>query len=74
VTVDREMLKQELAQAESGIALTERLIARQNAIVRDLDQGSHDTADAKLLLAAFERALKIKIAVRERLRGDLDQS
>ncbi len=71
MAIDREMLRQHLGQSENSVTSGERLIARQRAIVTELQRDGHDTADAQMLLAAFEKSLRIQIAILDRLRAQL---
>jgi hypothetical protein len=64
------MMRQHLAHAEDHVPL-ERLAARQRTIVTELRRAGHDTHEAKVLLAEFERSLRMQIAIRERLRVQL---
>jgi hypothetical protein len=48
-----------------------RLAVRQRAIVTELGRAGHDKHEAKVLLAEFERLLRMQIAIRERLRVQL---
>jgi len=72
VTVYRETLRQALRQAEEGIALAERLVARERGIVDQLERDGRDTKRSKALLAALEPPLQVKKAISDRLLADLE--
>jgi hypothetical protein len=69
--MDRETLKDHLAQAEDHLATGERIIAQQKALVAELARDGHDTFGAMRLLIQFEETLTIRITDRNRLRAEL---
>ena len=66
------MVERHLAQAEEAVVLGEHHIARQRALIAELEQKSHDTAQAKQLLATFEETQMLHLAGRDRVRRELD--
>ncbi|PPQ34243.1 hypothetical protein [Rhodopila globiformis] len=70
--MNREMLRQRLAQAGEHIVLGEHHIVRQQEIVAELERDGHDTAQARRILAIFKETQVVHIAVRDQLRRELD--
>ncbi|QOZ45534.1 hypothetical protein XH89_20125 [Bradyrhizobium sp. CCBAU 53340] len=51
--MDPFVIQQYLAQAEQHAAAASRLVARQEALVRQLERDGHDTSDAFKVLATL---------------------
>ena len=73
-TIDRAMWQQHLAQAERHVTLGETHIAKQRAIVAELERDGHDARIARDLLDQLEQMQELHVADRDRLREDLDAS
>jgi hypothetical protein len=65
------MLQRHLAQAEQHVALGDQQVARQRALVAELERDGHDTQSSRDLLEQFEEMQKLHIANRDRLRAEL---
>jgi hypothetical protein len=65
------MSERHLAQTEAHVVQGERHIARQMAIIAELELGRHEDASqtARELLASFEAPQASHIGDRDRLRG-----
>ncbi len=70
--LDRDDITQNLAQADTLIALGARLVASQRDHIAYLERNGMDCAKAKELLAMFEELRLIHMGDRERLRRKLD--
>ncbi len=70
---ERARLREDLALAERHVADGERVVARQRAIVAELERDGHDAtaAQARQLLAQFEELLALHVGDRDRLRREL---
>lgn len=73
-TIDREMWQEHLAQAERHVTLGETHIAKQRAIVAELERDGHDARIARDLLDQLEQMQDLHVADRDRLREDLGAS
>ena len=69
--MERSILEQHLAQAEAHVAVGERHIARQRALVAKWERTGHDTTEARRLLHTFEELQAVHIADRDWLRKKL---
>ena len=65
------MLQQPLAMAERHVALGEHHLARQEALIAELDRDGHDTADALKLLATMRATQRLHRQERNRLLAEL---
>ncbi len=65
--------QQRMAQSERHVAEGRLIVARQQAIVAELEQGGHNATLARELLVEFQRVLEIHIADRDRLRSELSR-
>lgn len=66
--MNRELLREELAQAEREVCEGEAIVARQRGIVARMAALGGDPRIARELLAAFERTQSLSVADRDRLR------
>lgn len=57
--------------ARRHVAQGERLIARQQEIITELEDGGQDASGAKQMLASFQGILQLHIADRDRLEKEL---
>lgn len=73
-TIDRALWQEHLAQAERHVTLGETHIAKQRAIVADLERDGHDARIARDLLDQLEQMQTLHVANRDRLREDLGVS
>ena len=71
MSMDGEMLRRRLAQAEGRVAQGYRHLARQREIVRELQHAGHDAQQARLWLTQFEELHAIYVADRNRLLREL---
>jgi hypothetical protein len=71
--VNRETLRQQLAQAEDHVTSRERMVAQQRARVAELARDGRDTHTAMLRLAQFEESLEMRRSDQKRLRAELAQ-
>jgi hypothetical protein len=69
--MDRDLLKRNLAVAESHVAQGERLIAEQRARIADFESRGLKAKRSKLLLATLQESQALHIADRDRLRAEL---
>jgi hypothetical protein len=69
--MDRQVLTEQLAEAEQHIAQGDRNITQQREIVAALERNGHDSGAARQLLAQFEDLQRIHIAHRDKLREQL---
>jgi hypothetical protein len=67
----RAIWQEHLAQAERHVVLGEGHIAKQQAIVADLERDGHDVRAARDLLNQLEQMLELHLANRDRLRKEL---
>jgi hypothetical protein len=58
--VNRETLRQQLAQAEDHVTSREQMVARQRALVAELARAGCDTHTAMMLLAQLEESLEMR--------------
>jgi hypothetical protein len=72
-SMDREMLKRHLAEAEEHIATGDKNIARQREVIAQLERDGRDTASARTFLHEFEQLQARHIAERERLLRELSE-
>lgn len=66
------MLLQHLAQAERHIALGDQHLARQEALIAELDCNGHDTDGAKQVLATMRQSQALHVDARDRILGELN--
>jgi hypothetical protein len=71
--MDRTLTLARVAQAERHIAIGERTLAKQRAIIETLGRDGHDTTDASARLRGFEQTHAIHIGDRNRLRAELER-
>lgn len=69
--MDISIVKGHLEQAQQHIALGERCISRQYAIIADLKKHGADTAQAERLLANFEELQEAHLAHLSRIELEL---
>jgi hypothetical protein len=72
--MDRAVWQEHLAQTEWHVLEAEKRVARQRAIVAELEREGRRATAARGLLAAFERLLDMHLADRRRLRQELGLS
>lgn len=73
--MDREMLLENLRQAEQHVADGDRVLERQRRVIRHLRRnrhGEHMISSAESLLRAFEETQSLHRADVARLRAELD--
>ena len=63
----REIVREQLAEVKSAIAVGELLVVRQRTLVSEIRRDCHDIDGAEMVLAALEKSLKAQIAIRDRL-------
>ena len=73
-TIDRAMWQEHLAQAERHVTLGETHIAKQQAIVAELERDGHDARIARDLLDQLEQMQELHVADRDRRREELGAS
>jgi hypothetical protein len=61
----------ELAAAERHVALCEKNVANQRAIIAELERDGHDVAGAREILRQFEETCRLYTRDRDRLRKEL---
>jgi hypothetical protein len=69
--MDRTTLQQHLAQAERHAAEGRRHLARQEALVAELDRDGHDTTEARKVLATLRATQTLHEEDVGRLLGEL---
>jgi hypothetical protein len=69
--MDREMTLCHLAQCEDAVALGDRHIARQRAIIEELSRDGHDATQAYALLKVLEESQVLHVGHRGRLLAEL---
>jgi antitoxin (DNA-binding transcriptional repressor) of toxin-antitoxin stability system len=69
--MEREMIRQHLAEAEAHIREGEELIAKQHEIVARLESAGADTVEARKLLSNLETAQTMHITDRNRAAAEL---
>ena len=69
--MNRTMLEQHLKEARGHVALGERRVARQKAIIRSLERDGHNSAVARELLCTFEQTQKMHVDDVSRIEGEL---
>jgi len=67
------MMFEHLAKAEKHLTSSRQIVARQRALVAELERAGHDTTAATILLYDFEQSLKGQIHHRDRILLELDQ-
>jgi hypothetical protein len=72
--MDRTVITELLMQAERHIRIGMNLLQRQRELIDRMEQGKHDTTEAKALLARFEEVQALHIADRDRLSKELSES
>jgi hypothetical protein len=65
--MDREMLRRHLQQMEEHLALSDKLITDQRALIARLEVRGYDTAQTKTTLAHLEELRELHTADRNRL-------
>jgi hypothetical protein len=63
----RDILRAQLAEVESAVAVGGALVVRQRTLVSEIRRDCHDIDGAEMVLAALEKSLKAQIAIRDRL-------
>ena len=71
--MDRGMLQEHLAIAQRHIALGVKLLAKQEALIAELDRHSHDTKGARKVLATMIETQSLHIDDRDRILRELGQ-
>lgn len=71
--MDRGMLQEHLAIAERHMALGVKLLAKQEALIAELDRHSHDTKGARNVLATMVETQSLHIDDRDRILSELGQ-
>ncbi|MBB4360646.1 hypothetical protein GGD66_008163 [Bradyrhizobium sp. CIR48] len=71
--MDRGMLQEHLAIAERHIALGVKLLAKQEALIAELDRHGHDTKGARDVLATMVETQSLHIDDRDRILRELGQ-
>lgn len=69
--IDRAMWQEHLAQAERHVVQGEGHIAKQRAIVAELERDGHDARIARDLLDQLEQMQELHVADRDRRREEL---
>jgi hypothetical protein len=69
--MDRQLVERHLQLALNHVAQGEHNIARQKAIILELERDGHDTVRAHEILATFEAIQKMHVADRDRLQREL---
>jgi hypothetical protein len=59
--------RQELAAAEEHVAICDRNVSSQRAIIEELERGGHDVRASRLLLRELEDTRQLCIMDRDRL-------
>ncbi len=67
-----ELIKKDLAQIETRVAVGEQLIASQRDYVASLERMGRDPTQAKTLLEVFIELQRMHVADRDRLCDQLD--
>ncbi len=68
---DRALWQEHLARADQRIVKTKESIARQRAVIEQLEANELATKTARELLAQFAALLELQIADRNRLQSEL---
>jgi hypothetical protein len=68
---DRALWQEHLARAEHRIVKTKESIARQRAVIEELDAKELESKTARELIAQFEKLLELQIADRDRLQKEI---
>jgi len=69
--MDRRLLQQHLEQAERHIALGKQHLAKQEAIIAELDRDGHDTTDALAILVTLRETRSLHVQDRDRILSEL---
>jgi hypothetical protein len=69
--IDREKTLQRLNGLEQQVALGERHIAEQRALIGKLEREGHDVSSATSLLATLEESQRLHVEHRDRLEKEL---
>lgn len=69
--MDREIILESLAQAEQNAAQGERHLARQEALIAELDRHGHDTTEALKLLVTLRKTQVLHQQDVERIAQEL---
>ena len=69
--MDRTLVLEHLAQTERHVAQGVERLAKQEAIVTDLERDGHDTKWAEVLLATMRETHSLHLQDRERLLNEL---
>jgi hypothetical protein len=72
--MDMGMIRDHLALAERHVAQGRQHIAHQKQIIANLENGGHDTTEARKLLDTFRDIQKMHLADRDRLRKELAEA
>jgi hypothetical protein len=72
--MDRAALQTHLARTENNIIEGEQRIARQRAVILELESESRDTTGDTLLLELFQDLQSAYVTVRDRLRAEIDKN
>jgi hypothetical protein len=65
--MDRETIKQYLAQTEKHLAASDKLVEDQKALIALLEQRGYDTAQSKTTLTHLEEMRRLHVEGRDRL-------
>ncbi len=68
---DRALWQEHLARAEQRIVKTKESMARQRAVIQQLEAKKLETKTARELLAQFETLLELQTADRDRLQKEM---
>ncbi len=71
--MDRAMLHEHLAIAERHIAQGLTLLAKQEALIADLERHHHDAKGANAVLATMRQTQSLHIDDRDRILRELEQ-
>lgn len=69
--IDREKTLQRLNGLDQQVALGERHIAEQRALIKKLEREGHDVKSAASLLATLEESQRLHVEHRDRLEKEL---
>lgn len=72
--MDRAMMQRHLAQAEWRVAEAEAHLARQRALVRNLERDGHGARAARVFLRSLEETHALHLEDRDRIRAQLGRA
>lgn len=70
--MDRATLLQHLAMTERHVSAGEITLARQEALIAQMERHGHDTADARSVLSTMMQTQRLHTADRDRLLRELE--